>query len=217
MPVLRDRAPEGHLVLSGISWQTYLALLKDLEPFPGVRVAYDQGVLEIVSPSKLHEVFKSLIGRMLETMTLELDIECQSAGSTTWRREDLEKGIEPDECYYLANEPRVRGKDHADLTVDPPPDLAIEVDLGKSGIDKLAIHAALGVPEVWKFDGQRMRAYVLQPDRTYQERRESASFPFLAVDELSGFLARRSSTGETALIREFRDWVRARSSQHPPR
>lgn len=214
MPVLRDRAPEGHLVLSGITWPTYLALLKDLEPFPGVRVAYDQGVLEIMSPSKLHEVLKRLIGRMLETLTLELNIECQSAGSTTWKREDLAKGIEPDECYYIANEPRVRGQDQADLMVDPPPDLAIEVDLGETGIDKLAIYAGLGVPEVWRHDGERLHVFLLQPDRRYMESGVSASFPFLPLDDLTRFLSQRQRTGETAFIREFRDWVRTALAQH---
>lgn len=99
MPLLRDRAPEGHVILSGIRWPTYVALLKDLEDHPGVRVAYDRRVLEIMSPSKLHENLKTFLSQMLEILMLELKIERDSSGSTTWKREDLAKGIEPDACY----------------------------------------------------------------------------------------------------------------------
>lgn len=214
MPVLRDQAPEGHIVLRGIRWPTYCALLKDLEEFPGVRVSYDRGNLEITSPSQLHECLKTLLSRMIEVIILELNIECAGAGSTTWRREDLERGLEPDACYYIANEPRVRGRDCLDLTTDPPPDLAVEVDLEKPAIEKLGIYAALGVPEVWKYDGRTLRVFVLQPDASYREGRTSASLPFLPVDELARFLAQRSDRSETQLLRAFRDWVRRDLGQH---
>lgn len=214
MPLLRDRVPEGHVLLSGISWTTYLALLKDLAEFPGVRVAYDRGVLEIMSPSQLHEVLKTLLARMLEILTLELNIDCQCAGSTTWKREDVERGIEPDECYYIASEARVRGKDQVDLLVDPPPDLAIEVDLEKPMMEKLGIYAGLGIPEVWKCDGERLSVFLLQGDGSYLESGTSASFPFFEVDALARFLARRHDASQTALMREFRDWVRSDLGKH---
>ncbi|MBI4858676.1 MAG: Uma2 family endonuclease [Candidatus Riflebacteria bacterium] len=210
VPLLRRQAPAGHIVLCGISWPTYEALLRDLEDSPGIRVAYDRGTLEIMSPSKLHENLKSLLSQMLGILMLELNIERVSAGSTTWRRQDLERGLEPDECYYIASEARVRGKDHLDLTVDPPPDLAIEVDLDKPALEKLRIYAALGVTEVWKYDGQRLCVYRLQPDARYLEVRESASFPFLPLDELTRFLSQRQGTTETQLLRAFREWVRTR-------
>lgn len=214
MPLLRDRAPEGHLILSGISWPTYLALVKDLEDFPGVRVAYDRGILEIMSPSKLHENLKTCLSQMLEILMFELNIERDSSGSTTWKREDLAKGIEPDACYYIASEPRVRGKPQVDLSVDPPPDLAIEVDLEKPGIEKLEIYAGLGIPEVWKYDGEQLRVFLLQPDGRYREVTTSASFPFLPLDELARFLSQRQATGENRLLHAFRDWVRAELGKH---
>lgn len=214
MPLLRKSAPGGHIVLQDISWATYSALLKDLESHPGVRVTYDRGLLEIMSPSKLHEKLKKLVSQILEVLMLELNIERESAGATTWRREDLDRGLEPDECYYIANASRVQGKDQLDLRVDPPPDLAIEVDLQEAAIDKLAIYAALGIAEVWRYDGEIVRVYLLQPDRTYQESRASLSFPFLPLDELTRFLSQRQVLGETRLLRAFRDWVKAELSNH---
>lgn len=214
MSPVRQQELRDHCVLHGVSWHTYMALLKDLEDRPGLRVTYDRGTLEIMSPSERHENLKSLLGRMVELLTLELNIVCRTAGSTTWKRQDLERGLEPDECYYIANEPRVRGKREADLSVDPPPDLAIEVDLSRSAIDKLEVYAALGVPEVWRYDGQRLRAYLLENDARYAEGVRSASFPFLSIDHLERFLANEQRLDETRLMRTFRDWVRLEFSQH---
>ena len=207
MAPVPQRRPDGLLVLHGISWPTYSALLNDLEAHPGHRVAFDRGTLEITSPSELHENLKSVIGRMIEQIVLELNIECRSAGSTTWRREDLARGLEPDECYYIANESRVRGRE-VNLMVDPPPDLAVEVDITRPGIEKLAIYAALGVPEVWKFDGRKLSGFVLDVGGGYREVRQSAAFPFLQLNELERFLNKLPGTTETRLLREFRDWVR---------
>lgn len=214
MPLIRDREPEGYIVLQDISWPTYEALLRDLSGHPGVRVAYDRGTLEIMSPSKLHERLKKLLAQVLEILTLELNIRRQSAGSTTWKRSDLGKGIEADECYYISTVARVRDQDQADLTVDPPPDLAIEVDLQVPDLDKLAIYAALGVPEVWKYDGQRLRVHVRQPEGRYLEVRQSASFPFLPLDQLERFLSRARVADEVEFLREFRDWVRRELGQY---
>lgn len=214
MPLIRDREPDGYIVLRDISWPTYEALLKDLSGHPGVRVAYDRGSLEIMSPSKLHERLKKLLAQVLEILTLELNIRRQSAGSTTWKRSDLARGIEADECYYISTVARVRDKDRADLTVDPPPDLAIEVDLQTPDLDKLSIYAALGVPEVWKYDGHQLRVHVLQPDGRYLEVEQSPSFPFLPLDQLARFLSRARDVDEVELLREFRDWVRRELGQH---
>ncbi len=118
-------------------------------------MAYDQGVLEIMSPSMRHETIKRLIGRMVEMFTLELDIEIRSVSSTTFNREDLEKGIEADECYYIRNAESIRGIEEIDLAIHPPPDLAIEIDISRSSQIKTGIYAALQVSEVWQYDGDR--------------------------------------------------------------
>lgn len=204
----------GHVVLYNIAWSTYEAIVAD-NGNPGTRLTYDRGTLEIMSPSEEHERCKKLIGRMIETMTEELEIPIRSAGSTTWKNQLKEQGIEADECYYVANEPRVRGRREVDLTVDPPPDLAVEVEITSSWIDKMPIYAGLGVPEVWRYDGKTLSVEQLQPDGSYARRTQSAAFPFLPLAELERFLKDRNSTDETSWIRSFRAWVRTiRESQH---
>ena len=197
---------EQRVVLDNISWSTYLAILRDAENCRG-RIAYDRGVLEIMSPSKVHEHVKRLIGRMVETFTEELNIEIESASSTTFKREDLERGFEPDECYYIEHAAVVRAKDHIDLTVDPPPDLIIEVDISRSSLNKFGIYQALGIPEVWRYDGEALRVHVLHDDG-YVEGQRSTALSQLPIETLISFLRQRTSLGETRLIRQFRTWVR---------
>ena len=141
-------------------------------------------------------------------MTVELGIPIRSGGSTTLRSQLKDRGLEPDECYYVASESRVRGRKRINLAVDPPPDLAIEVDISSSSLDQLAIYATLGVPEVWLYDGAMLEVYQLQPDKTYAKQTRSPAFPFLPLDEVERFLARRNETDETTWIRSFRAWVK---------
>jgi Uma2 family endonuclease len=165
-------------------------------------------VLEIMSPSREHERCKTYLGRMIESMTEEWAIPISSGGSTTLKSQMLAKGVEPDECYYIANEPRVRGRDELDLGVDPPPDLAIEVDLTSSSLDQLAIYASVGVPEVWLYDGARLRVYQLQATGQYAQPARSPAFPFLPLEQVEHFLSQRDAADETSWARSFRSWVR---------
>jgi Uma2 family endonuclease len=160
-----------------------------------------------MSPSKVHEHVKRLIGRMIEAFTEELNIDIESASSTTFKREDLERGFEPDECYYIAHVTAVRGKDDIDVTQDPPPDLIIEVDISRSSLNKFGIYRALGIPEVWRFDGETLRLYVLHGE-DYSEMQHSTVLPQFPVATLRSCLQQRATVGETQLIRQFRTWVR---------
>jgi Uma2 family endonuclease len=198
--------PEQRFVLRGVSWQTYNALLGDLES-SAVRLTYDRGTLELMSPSQDHERFKTLIGRLIEMVTEELDIPMQSGGSTTWRKEDLERGVEADECYYIQHEPQICDRDVIDLSVDPPPDLAVEVEISRSLVDKFAIYAALRVPEIWRYDGDSLRVFLLQPDGGYVESDHSLNLPQLAPRQVAHFLALRAEKRETEWARTFRRWV----------
>jgi len=197
---------ESRVVLRNVSWATFEALLAETDR-GGSRFTYDQGVLEIMSPSREHERVKTLIGRMIETMTEELGIAISSGGSTTLKSQMKEKGVEPDECYYVANEPLVRGRDDFDLTVDPPPDLALEVDITTSWLDKLSIYAALGVPEVWLCDGATLQVYHIQADGTYALQARSPAFPFLPLEQVQRFLDQRNALDETTWVRSLRAWV----------
>jgi len=161
-----------------------------------------------MSPSREHERLKTLIGRMIETMTLEWKIPISSGGATTMKSELKQRGLEPDECYYVANELRMRGKDDFDINVDPPPDLVVEVEITRSSLDRMDLYAAFGVPEVWRYDGTTLHVAELQADGTYAAREQSLAFPFLPLAEISRFLHRRNHVDETSLIDSFREWVR---------
>jgi Uma2 family endonuclease len=200
------RIAENRTLLTGIRWQTYQELLLDLSENPSKRLTYDQGLLEIMTPLPEHEVSKRLLGRLVESTTEELGLEIYSLGSTTWRREDLQKGLEPDECYYITQEAQVRGKTTFDLYADPAPDLAIEIDLTSSSLNRLGIYAALGVREIWRYDGQDLKIYVLG-EGEYQQQEQSSVLPVLSRSDVLLFLNKKSTLGENALIREFRQWL----------
>ncbi|MBU7584051.1 MAG: Uma2 family endonuclease [Nostoc sp. TH1S01] len=199
--------PQNITILHGIQWDTYQNLVRDLESQPGTKLTYDNGTLEILMPLPPHETFKKLLGRFVEVTTEELGIEIRSLGSTTWTREDLRKGLEPDECYYIQNELAVRGKDVIDLTIDPPPDLAIEVDNTSSSINRMGIYAALKVPEVWRFDCETLTICSLVNEE-YQPCEISLALPIFNAAVLMKFLELSLTMGETSLIRYVRQWVR---------
>ncbi|MBP0018425.1 MAG: Uma2 family endonuclease [Cyanobacteria bacterium SBLK] len=205
-------APETQhrVLLQNIRWETYEALLKDFEEQPTVRLTYDRGLLEIMTPLDPHEGNKKIIGRFVETLTEELEIEIRSLGSRTCRRRDLLRGLEPDQCYYITNESVVRGVRQIDLDRYPPPDLVIEIDITSSSIDRMALYITLGIPEVWRYDGNAIAFYRLQNGQ-YQTCETSVIFPFVRSEDILQFLNRSGTMGENRLIRSFREWVRERS------
>ena len=193
---------EQRVVLDNIQWSTYLAILNDVDNRHG-RITYDQELLEIMSPSKLHEKIKTLIGRMVEVFTEELRIEIESVGSTTFKREDIKRGFEGDEGYYIQNTSAVRGKDEIDLAIDPPPDLVVEVDISRTSLAKLTIYTAMSIPEVWRFEGDQLCIYVLRGDH-YEVVSSSRVLPDFPFPQVARLLDERNTTGETELIRRFR-------------
>jgi len=205
-------APSDRVILRGISWTTYRGLIRDLESEPGKRLTYDRGTLEIMVRLPPHEHLKKLISRLVEVTTEETETEIRSLGSTTWSREDLRRGLEPDECFYIQNEAIVRGKDTIDLSVDPPPDLAIAIDYTSSSMNRMEIYAALGVPEVWRFDGESLTIYHLENGK-YFPREVSGVLPLLRRGDILQFLQASQTMGETSWIRAFRRWVRQKLSE----
>lgn len=199
-------ASEPRILLPDTSWQLYESLLQE-QGNRSVRMTYDEGNLELMSPSSEHERFKHLLGRLIESLTLELGIAVSGGGSTTFKREDLQKGLDPDECYWIANESFVRDKREIDLAVDPPPDLAVEIDITRSHLNRQQVYAALGILEIWCYDGQSLRVFVLDQG-CYNVDQRSRAFPFLPMAEFAAFLQRGMPAGETQWVRSFLDWVR---------
>lgn len=195
------------VILRNISWQSYQSLVRDFESEPGLRLTYDDGTLEIRMPLDPHESFKKLLGRLIEAATEELDLEIRSLGSRTCDREDLSKGLEPDQCYYIQNEAQVRGVTQIDLGQFPSPDLAVEVDITSSSLNRFSIYAALEVPEVWRFDGESLTIYSLQAGE-YRICDRSLALPILTAADVMRFLEQYSSIGENRLIKQFRQWIR---------
>jgi len=208
MTATLTQTPQAGFLLTNISWQTYESLVNELAEQPGIRLTYDRGNLEIMTPSAPHEGSKKILGRFVESVSEELNIEIRSLGSLTCRREDLARGLEPDQCYYIQNENVVWDKEQIDLNQDPPPDLVVEIDVTSSSIDRLSLYASLGVPEVWRYDGNRLIIYQLEAQE-YVEQTVSPTFPFLSQVEMLRFLELRRTTKENALIRLFREWVRS--------
>jgi Uma2 family endonuclease len=202
----RSLTPESRFVIYDVGWKGYETLL-DLLRDRGVRLTYDRGNVELMTTSQEHEQFGYLLGRVVDVLTEELYLPCICVGKTTWRREVLDRGLEPDECFYLANAPRVCGK-KIDLNVDPPPDLAIEIEISRSALDRMGIYAALRVPEVWRYDGEALRVERLQEDGTYAASATSLSFPFLPLDDIVRFLQQGESMDHADWRRQFRTWVR---------
>lgn len=202
-----ERPGLDRVLLHGISWTTYEALLAELDN-RHMKLTYDRGSLEIMSPSHSHENLSRLIGRLVAAFTEELQIAIKSGGSTTFRREAKKRGLEPDECYWIRNEARMRGKKEFDFGRDPPPDLAIEVDITSHCIDRLPIYAALGIAEIWRFDGGVVHIYRLRSTGKYQSSVQSRALPAFPVALLAPYLKRSHRQDETSLVREFRQWIR---------
>ena len=206
--MLKTHPPaEQSFLFDGVDWEFYQFLLnryRDRRVF----VTYDRGNLEIMSPSRKQERFKKFLARLIEALTEELNIPVSSGGSETFRRADLDRGLEPDECYWIAHEAQALGEKDTDLPQDPPPDLVIEIEISRRLLDRQSIYAALGVPELWRYDGTTFTVLRLEKDGHYAAVDRSPSFPMLPLDEVRQLLTRRATEAETALIREFRSWVR---------
>lgn len=182
---------DQRVVIHGVPWRTYAAI-RELLDSPGLRMTYREGTLELMTPSSLHELRKTTIARLLEVFALERNVPLVGYGSTTFRREAKERGLEPDECYVVGGELR------------DVPDIAIEVVVTSGGLDKLSVYAGLGVREVWIFEGERFRLYLLEDGR-YQPAAESALVPTLDFVILSRFAIRAD---QHEAVREFRDLLR---------
>lgn len=194
---------EQKVQLSGISWQTYETLLKELR-HRRLRLTYNRGNLEIMVPSPEHERYKEIIGRFVETLAEELEIRIAPVGSTTFKRPEL-VGAEPDKSFYIRNLDAVKGKKRIDLAQDPPPDLVVEIDITSSSEIGFPVYANMGVPEIWRYDGTCFTVYQLQAQE-YIPCEESLAFPNLPITEISQFLQQAMSRDYLELIGSFR-WL----------
>ena len=199
------------LRLTGIDWQTYSRLLLAFAEKPGVRLTYDRGELEIMSPLLEHDDDAEVLGMLVWILTDELGLTIKPGGSTTLRRRKRLRGVEADRCYWIANAPRMKGRRRLNLRVDPPPDLAIEKDVTNSSLDRMRIYAALRVPEVWRLADDELTFHHLSPSGNYALARASLSFPLVTPADLMPFvLEARQAEDQNVVMRKFREWIRQR-------
>jgi Uma2 family endonuclease len=200
--------PGQSIQLQDINWSEFEAILEELGDKRASRIAYSNKVLEIRMPLPEHEKAKVLVGDMVKILLEELDIDNECFGSSTFKRSDMMKGIEPDDCFYIKHSAQMIGKNRLDLTIDPPPDLAIEVDVtSKTGLDA---YQGLGVPELWRVEEGKLRISVLQ-DGQYVDADVSPHFPNFPLKEtISEFLERSQTEGRSQTLKVFRRWVQDR-------
>ncbi len=202
--------PPERFVLDEVSWRTYERLLVEREcAHRHYRITYDRGRLELMTLSPQHERIEAILTRFFAILSEELGVPIADFGSMTMRRRKKKRGLEADRCFYVQNEPQVRGRDRIDLDHDPPPDVALEIDISRSSLSRMGIYAALKVPEVWRYRDETLQAYHLRPDGEYEEATHSRAFPYLEVDRVAEFLRQRRTLDDLTLMRAFRAWVRA--------
>ena len=202
-------ALEQRVVLNNVSWETYEKLLEDLADSSAPRLTFDRGTLEIMSPTFEHERLNRLLASFVEEAAEDLDVDIENAGSTTFRRLDLDRGVEPDSCFYISNAERVLGKRTVNLPQDPPPDLVIEIDITSGSVAKLPICAQVGIPEVWRYDGETLEMQKLERGG-YVPLERSVSFPKLDAESLSKLLEKSKNASRQEVMRAFREWLRTR-------
>jgi Uma2 family endonuclease len=202
---------EQRVLMNHVSWETYEGLLEAHADSSSPRMTYDHGMLEVMSPSTKHEDLKVVAASIVELVAEERDLEFKGLGLTTFRRREFEQGLEPDSCFYLQSVELIRAKEEIDPSVDPPPDLVIEIEITRPAVSKLPIYARLGVPEVWVVDGQRGHILCLSGD-SYQPSEESQVLAPLTATVLSGFLERSRTLKTLAWRRTVREWARQQRS-----
>ncbi|MDB9493465.1 Uma2 family endonuclease [Spirulina major CS-329] len=196
------------VLLHHLTWQQFETLLTCLGDQRNSRIAYDAGTVEIMTPLPEHEYYRDAIADTIKDIADELDLDYECYGSTTWRKPLKQAGVEADNCFYFQNEHLIRGKLNFDLSQDPPPDLALEIDLTSKSLARFPIYARLNVPEIWCYEAGELRIYTLQNGQ-YQDVDTSPTFPQLKIRELPQLIETHRMQGRRALRRAVRNWTRA--------
>jgi Uma2 family endonuclease len=206
----RRRKPGRAVRIPNVPWEMYEELLDVFAEKPIIRMAYDNEELEIMVPSLDHDFSDRILAAFIPILTEECGLPLRPGGSTTLKLKKSLKGIEGDDIFWIANAAKLAGVKDLNLTIHPPPDLALEVDVSRSSMNRLKIYAKLGVPEVWRLDGDELTFYVLT-GKKYQAVARSQTFPILAPGDVIPFLKQARDAGDQQPVyRAFRAWVKQR-------
>lgn len=195
------------ICLREVPWEMYVAV-RDADENKHLRMTYDRGVLEVMSPSGKHAKVGHIIGCMVYEWMMMLNVEFESGGDMTFRRPEAKRGLEPDQCFWIQRVAEIVGKDELDLNVDPPPDLAIEVEVTRNVVAKLPIYQALGVPEIWRWRRGKLEVLGLDAEQGYVIKPDSRALPGFPFALATEFIERRKSGSLMILMREFQDAIR---------
>lgn len=208
-PVPKQKLVNGEqrFVLHGVPWASYVAIGEALRNWPGLWITYDRGTMEFMTKSLAHESYVQLLVQLVYVWVEELNIRVRGGGQTTMQREDLERALEPDNCFWFKNLTKIRGKRELDLNRDPPPDLVIEGEVSRSTLDRIAMWAAIGVAELWRFDGLAIRILRLTRGE-YKESKASRLLPTFPFQDVPRFVQLAIDEDDTTMVRKFRKWVR---------
>lgn len=200
--------PEGEqrVVINGISYELYKKICEEVGEQP-VRLSFSDESLEIMNTKRPHEHFRKILSMLVEAILREQKTPMWPGGMMTFQRDDLEKGFEPDDCWWIASASKVSETIEFDSAKDPPPDLAIEVEITSSLVHRIGIYAAMGVPEVWRFNGKKLRFCILEPNGKYADAETSKSFPFLKPQDLIPFLLPENREDATTRTIAFAEWL----------
>jgi Uma2 family endonuclease len=207
-----SRLPEAsEVTFHHVSWEDYEKLLDQVAEASGLRISYDNGALQIMTLSTAHENYERFIEALVRQVSLRLRIKLRSFGSATMRKRQKRAGKEPDCCFYVQTAAALGNRMQLDFSVDPPPDIAVEIDLYHDSRAKFPIYVALGVPELWRFDGYALTIFQLQEGR-YLEQESSRALPCLTSQLLTDYLARLTTVGEFESLLAFDEWLQTLSS-----
>lgn len=200
--------PGQQILMTDISWEMYEQILTAYENQSGSRINYSQGVLEIMVPLPEHEADKVIISDLIKILLEELDQDFWSLGSTTFRSKKMQRGLEADDCFYMESETAIRGKKRIDLDVDPPPDLALVIDI--TARTRFDIYQMLEVKELWRFDGTGLEINVLEAGKYVQVEESPHFLGFPLQEVIPEYLERSKTEGRNKIMKAFRRWVRTK-------
>ena len=200
--------PSAVVTFHDVSWEEYEQLIEELGEARGLRVSYSDGTLEIMTVSSEHESYAAFINLLIGHFSFRLRTNIRFFGSATMREKKKKKGSEPDACFYVQSAPAIGNRIQIDFAVDPPPDVVVEVDIHHDSRDKFSIYAAVGVPEIWRYDGQELTIHHLREDQ-YVNVEWSIALPILSAGALTDFLARLPQEGESQTLIAFDEWLQS--------
>jgi Uma2 family endonuclease len=209
--IVTQLPPDSVVTFHGVSWDDYQVLLEQVGEARGLRISFNEGTLTIMTVGTEHESYAWFIGRLVSIISLRLRLNIRFFGSATIKKTTLHKGLEPDACFYVQTANALGNSVHLDFEVDPPPDIAVEIDVHHDSLSKLPIYAALGVREIWRYDGQELSIYVLEAGK-YVPVAQSQALPMLTGQILTEYLTRLRDEGELQALLAFDAWLQSHKS-----